>query len=155
MEYRPYQQIRDVADVHDTKLRSLSRRERLERWAEVLERQPDRRLHTLYEMEFTPKHRRADLRADNSPLTVAFEDPVLRAEGLTSDRLGDAMLFFELSERAAHRLLCSCMHGRIMHASTAGQIVRRLATPNQGLWHASYALGGALVAAPALVYLFS
>jgi hypothetical protein len=59
----------------------MSREERLARWVEALERDPRRILRPLHQIEFrTPNERRA-IREDNSPLTVAYEDPVLRAEG--------------------------------------------------------------------------
>jgi hypothetical protein len=91
------------------------------------------------------------LRADDSPLTVAYADPVLRASGLESDRLGDAMAFFELSERQAHRLLCSCMNGWRIEAGRAAQSVRRLADRRS---HLSLALGAAGMAACAPVILY-
>ena len=88
MEHKPVEKLRSVAEVHEFKQGFLSRRERLERWAEILERRPKRRLRSLGEIEFTPEEARPELRSDNSPLTVAFEDAVLRADGLRSDKLG-------------------------------------------------------------------
>ena len=44
----------------------------------------------------------------NTPLTIAYCDPVLRAQGLSSDQLGHAMSFFELRPAEAHFLLCDC-----------------------------------------------
>lgn len=149
MEHRPVEELRIVADVHPP---LLSHRERLERWAECLASEPARRLKSLGEIEFTPRQERPALRADNSPLTVAFEDPALRAAGLDSDRLGDAMAFFGLSERQAHRLLCSCMNGWSMEAGKTAERVRRLADPN----HRARLVGlgvGAAVAGPLLLYL--
>src|SRR5215212_4226060 len=70
------------------------------------------------------------MRSDNSPLTVAFHDPILRDEGLASDRLGDASSFFELTEGQAHRLLCSCMNGWSMLAGTTARRIHRIANPN-------------------------
>jgi hypothetical protein len=66
------------------------------------------------------------MRADGSPLTVAYNDPVLRAAGLNSDTLGDAMRFFELSEHQAHRVLCYCMHGRMIEGRTAAATIRAI-----------------------------
>jgi len=48
------------------------------------------------------------LRVEGSPLTIAYLDPMLRAQGLSSDRIGDAMEFFQLSEREVYYLLCDC-----------------------------------------------
>ena len=55
MEHKPVEKLRSVAEVHELSQGFLSRRERLERWAEVLERQPKRRLRSLGEIEFVPK----------------------------------------------------------------------------------------------------
>ena len=153
MEHKPLEVLRNVADVHDAGQRFLSRQERLERWAEILERDPQRRLRSLEEIELIPRALKQDHRVDGSPLTVAFEDPVLRAEGLRSDKLGDAVEFFELSERQAHRLLCSCMNGWSMEAGTAARNIRRLAAPRSSLRSAAYALGAGLGGVPVLMYL--
>lgn len=153
MEYRTFDQLRRVADVHASERRSMSRRERLERWAELLEREPSRRLRSLGEIEFKTKQERQVMRSDNSPLTVAFHDPILRAEGLASDRLGDAVSFFELTEGQAHRLLCSCMNGWSMQAGTTARRVHRIANPNIGVRVAAGLAGAALVGAPAALYL--
>src|SRR5690348_9414780 len=99
MEHKHLDQLRSVADVEP---RSMTRQERLQRWIDILERNPHRRLNSLGEIEYQPPAERALVRANDSPLTVAFEDPVLRTEGLASDRLGDAMRFFELTEGQAH-----------------------------------------------------
>jgi hypothetical protein len=151
MEHKPVEALRGVAEVHEFSQGFLSRRERLERWAEVLERQPKRRLRSLGEIEFTPEDKRSELRSDESPITVAFEDPVLRAAGLRSDKLGDAVEFFDLSDRAAHRLLCSCMNGWSMEAGTTARKVRRLANPDHRLM--LFTAAGFLTAAPAVFYL--
>jgi hypothetical protein len=150
MEHKPVDALRTRADVHDAP-RLLSRRERLERWAEMLERAPERRLRSLGEIEFVPRAERPALRADNSPLTIAYADPVLRAAGLGSDRLGDAMAFFELSEHQAHRLLCSCMNGWRIEAGRAAGAVRRLADPRSPL-PLALGLGAGLAGLPALMY---
>ena len=91
MKHTPVAEISRVADVHPVPLKPpLTRVERLGRWAEALEREPDRVLTSLEEIEWKSEAERRDMRTDRSALTVAFEDPVLRADGLASDRLGDA-----------------------------------------------------------------
>jgi hypothetical protein len=151
MEYRTFDQLRRVADVH-AEQRSMSRRERLERWAELLGREPSRRLRSLGEIEFKTKEERQVMRADGSPLTVAFHDPILRAEGLASDRLGDAVSFFQLTDGQAHRLLCSCMNGWSMLAGTTARRINRIANPNIRLRVAAGLTAAALAAAPAAMY---
>jgi hypothetical protein len=96
-----------VADVEIAQTRPLTRRERLERWAELLEREPSRKLKSLGEIEFRSQTERDAMRADESPLALAYADPLLRIDGLASDKLGDAIAYFELSEGQVHRLLCS------------------------------------------------
>jgi hypothetical protein len=125
MKHSSTQQLLEIAEVKPTEI--LTRRERLERWAELLERDPAARLRTLDEIEWQPKTKRASMRADGSPFSVAYADPVLRAAGLEGDTLGDAMRFFELSEHEAHRVVCYCMHGRTVEGRRAAGAVRAIA----------------------------
>ena len=151
MEHKHLDQLRSVADVRP---RSLTRQERIERWIELLERNPTRRLNSLGEIEYKPLRERALIREDNSPLTVAYEDPILRADGLASDRLGDAMRYFALSDGQAHYALCSCLSGRTMDAATCAHRLRN-ATGNIA-WQSAvgaWALAALAVSLPGLVYL--
>ncbi|MDJ1158419.1 hypothetical protein QNA08_09255 [Chelatococcus sp. SYSU_G07232] len=133
MEYKPLSDLNLVADLQPVEPRKpMSRRERLERWAEVLEREPERVLSALEEIEWRPRAERLAMRADNSPLSVAYADDVLRAEGLASDKLGDAMDFFQLTEGEAHCILCSCMGGQTILASEAARRARCVIAPK--LW---------------------
>jgi hypothetical protein len=104
----------------------MTKRERLERWAILLEREPERQLSSVEEVEYGALGQRQAKRADNSALSVAFADPVLRAQGLTSDRVGTAADFFELSHWEIHQLVCSCHYGRSMSAGTAAMRVRAM-----------------------------
>jgi hypothetical protein len=133
MEHKPLSELSHVADLKpSTGVPVLSKRERLDRWAELLEREPDRVLRTLDEIEWKPKAVRHAMRADNSALAVAFSDPVLRANGLASDRLGDAIAFFEMTEHEAHIVLCSCHGGATMRAEDAARRVRGIRS--RSLW---------------------
>jgi hypothetical protein len=133
MEHRPLSELSTVADVKvPRQTPALSKRERLDRWIELLERDPDRVLRTLDEIEWKPKAERLAMRADNSALTIAYADPVLRAEGLASDRFGDAVKFFDISEHDAHIVLCSCHGGESMRAEEAARRVRGIRSPS--LW---------------------
>ena len=99
MKHTPVSEISRVADVHAIPLKPpLTRVQRLERWAEALEREPDRVLTSLEEIEWRSEDERGAMRTECSPVTVAYEDPVLRAEGLASDRLVDAVTFFRLTD---------------------------------------------------------
>ncbi len=100
MEHKPRVDLQDIADLSPVESRvPMSRDERLARWVEVLERDPKRILRPLHGIEFRKPDERRTIRSDNSPLTVAYEDPVLRSEGLAGDRLGDAVDFFQLTTR--------------------------------------------------------
>lgn len=154
MEYKSVEQLRVLADVHAAEKQPMTRRQRLERWAELLDRNPERRLRSLGEIELKAPSERPLMRAPDSPITVAFEDPVLRAEGLAGDRLGDAMTFFDISEDDAHRLLCSCMNGWSMASGKVGKQVRRMASPLARYDAALVLAVGTIVAAPALAFIF-
>jgi hypothetical protein len=132
MEHRPLSELGHVADLKPSQVPVLSKRERLDRWAELLERDPDRLLRTLDEIEWKPKAVRLAMRADDSALTVAFNDPVLRTAGLESDRFGDAVNFFQISEHDAHIVLCSCHGGEFMRSEEAARRVRGIRSPS--LW---------------------
>ncbi|SCZ07446.1 hypothetical protein [Microvirga guangxiensis] len=132
MEHRPLSELGHVADLKPSQVPQLSKRERLDRWAELLEQKPDRLLRTLDEIEWKPKAVRHAMRADDSALTVAFNDPVLRTAGLVSDRFGDAVNFFQISEHDAHIVLCSCHGGEFMRSEEAARRVRGIRSPR--LW---------------------
>lgn len=125
MEHRTSAELTCLANVirpHD-----LSRKKRLERWALVLEKSKGTRLRTLREVEHKPRNERSDMSIANSPLTVAFEDPVLRSAGLASDRFGEVARFFGLSHRRLHELVCHCHFGDTVAAEVVALRVRRLA----------------------------
>ncbi|MFC6487301.1 hypothetical protein [Nitratireductor sp. GCM10026969] len=102
----------------------MSQHERVERWAALLEMHGGF-LNPLMQIEYlSPQERRA-YRGTNTPLTVAFSDPVLREQGLKSDGLGDAMDFFGMSDSDAHRLLCDCRYfGRMTGGAVADRLRR-------------------------------
>ena len=151
MEFRYPEQLRRIADVSEAP-KTMSRRERLDRWAELLSRNPGRMLRTLDELEFKPPEARARLRADNSPFSVAFADPVLREEGLRSDRLGDALAFFRITEHQAHRVVCSCLNGRTIESGRAGKRVRAIANGTHEI--VAGLTVAAMIGAPLFLYFF-
>jgi hypothetical protein len=81
-------QISEVAEVAAEM--PLARRDRLARWAELLDEGPRRQLATLAGTEYEAGEDRALLRRPNSPFSVAFADPLLRATGLKNDTYGEA-----------------------------------------------------------------
>jgi hypothetical protein len=126
MQHKTLDEIGNHADVLPSWLgtRPLSKCARLERWAEVLERQGRRRLKTLFQIEYAQPAERAALHADDSPLSVAFKDPRLRAEGLAGDTVGDAIAFFGTTETELHNVLCFCHYGETVSAEVAAARVR-------------------------------
>jgi len=137
MQYQSLEQMLDQAIPLEAPP-TLSRRERLLRWAEVLKREDRRVLHALKFVEFYAPAQQARLRGDQTPIAVAFADPVLRAAGLRGDSLGDARDFFGLSGPESHFLLCDCHWKGRMTGGAAARRVRAIANPNplNRLWMA-------------------
>ena len=106
---------------------SMSRYDRLERWATLLERAPASSLRPFCGVEFLPAAERGELQTANSPLAVAYADPVLRRAGLDSDRFGDGSAFFGLTWFQAHRVLCSCGYISPMRSAEVARRIRRIA----------------------------
>ncbi|GCA50804.1 MULTISPECIES: hypothetical protein [Sinorhizobium] len=132
MKHQAIEQLQGVAEVkQDLPRRTLSRKERLERWAELLERDPHRRLSTLHETEYQPARVRAAMRGDGSPISVAFEDPVFRTAGMENDSYGEARRFFELSDEQLHKVICYCHFGATVSASTAARHIRAMLVEKQ------------------------
>jgi hypothetical protein len=130
MEYKTLGELAGRADVRLEPAfmrKPMAKHERLERWATLLAREPERQLSSVEEIEYGTVREQQAKRADDSALSVALADPVLREEGLESDRVGDAARFFELSNWEIHQLVCSCHYGRTMAASTAALRIRAIA----------------------------
>jgi hypothetical protein len=137
MEYRPLNDVEQIAQVFRAGSRLMSRAERLERWATLLEQSQDRRLRPLMRIEFLSKEERMLARADDTPLSIAHDDPVLRAQGLNGDTVGDAISFFNLSDEELHHLVCDCHYHGTMTGKAVADRVRSVAnrTPISSLWH--------------------
>ena len=123
MEYRSRDDISVVAQVLQPAALRMSRHERLIRWAVALDGMAGQPLQALRRLEFLDPRERPAVREDNSPLSVAWKDPVLQAEGLGGDTLGDAQQFFELTDDQVHYLLCDChFHGTLTATMVAARI---------------------------------
>ncbi|WEX07645.1 hypothetical protein [Chelativorans sp. AA-79] len=121
MKYQSPQELTATATTYTLPPQPrMSRRQRIERWAELLD-QHEGALNALRRVEYLSPDERRAYRGANTPLTVAFSDPMLREEGLKSDRLGDTMDFFDMSDHDAHLLLCDCRY----HGSMTGPVVAR------------------------------
>jgi hypothetical protein len=120
-------------------IRPTVRQRRLQRLAEILDNHDDM-VPLLSRLEYAPWQERPYLRADRSPLSIAFEDEGFRREGLSGDRLGDIVGFFELSDAEAHHLLCYCHYASSVTSKMVAERARELAQKKtlgqrfQGLW---------------------
>jgi len=128
MKHHALQHLQTVAnvDLDYPRTSAMTRRERLERWAVLLERRGRQAFSTLHETEYQPARERAVMRTENSPISVAFADPILRAAGLEDDSYGEAKRFFELSDDKLHGLVCACHFGATISGATAAYYVRAL-----------------------------
>jgi hypothetical protein len=118
--------LTNTKDIHVLDPRQLTRSQRLERWAMALERLGDARLRTLRETEHEHYYDRLQMREDDSPLTVAYEEPVLRSAGLKNDTFGEAARFFSLSDWELHNVLCYCHFGETVSAREVANRVRTM-----------------------------
>jgi hypothetical protein len=136
MKYAPLKDLEGSARVARASGDHMSRRQRLLRWAAVLDADPDRRLRPLTRVELYAPPQRDLMRRDGSPLALAYADPVLRREGLMGDRLGDGRGFFGLGDSDIHALVCDCRYGGAMRAGDVARRARALADPNplRRLW---------------------
>ena len=122
MKYQSPEQLREAAVVTSVPV-AMSRRERIDRWADLLEEHSGP-MEALYRIEYLPDaDRRAYQGGDETPLAIAYRDPVLRADGLAGPTLGEAMDYFEMSDNDAHRLLCDCHY---MGSLTGANLAIRL-----------------------------
>jgi hypothetical protein len=151
MEHRTSAEFKGYATV--IRPQELSKKELLERWALALEKRQDSHLCTLRETEHKPPKEQATLREENSPLTVAFEDPVLRSAGLASDQFGEVARFFELSPWLLHDVVCSCHFGETVAAEVVAARVRHLSARTRSFtaFAFTYALAAALLAGTVLL----
>jgi hypothetical protein len=125
MKHQTLDELQTVAEIgSDPPRLAMTRDQRLVRWAELLEQRADRSLTALAGTEHQPPILREIMRSSGSALTVAADDPILRAEGLKDDTYGEAKRFFEVSDMQLHDIVCYCHVGAIMPASRAAQMVR-------------------------------
>ena len=121
MEHRSLKELRAVAVIRTNPTPTMSREDKLRRWADLLEARGGS-VASFYRTEYVAHAARRTIRSEGSPISVAYADPVLRQEGLAGEAFGDAVAFFELSDHQMHRILCYCTGG---HALASGEVARR------------------------------
>ncbi|TVR10429.1 MAG: hypothetical protein EA385_03500 [Salinarimonadaceae bacterium] len=110
----------------------LTRRERLERWADALDRSdPDGR---------------------HSPIDIAWSDPLLRSQGLESPTIIDAAAFFGLDAAAAKRLALPVSR---VETRIVARRLRKFAARNDRTMLAAGVAAVGVVSVPLLAYLFA
>jgi hypothetical protein len=132
MEHKPLLELQAIADVELAETQnSMTPEQRLDRWITVLKGHGERKLRSLHEIEHLPAATRRTCRADDSPLAVAYHDPILRSAGLKSDRVGDCTDFFALSDRQMHHAFCSCHVGAKLTGTEAAERLQQLVHPDR------------------------
>ncbi|PRH84841.1 hypothetical protein C5L14_25260 [Labrys okinawensis] len=132
MLHQSLDELRLKADIVplQAERKALTRAERRERWALLLDRH-DAPLVPFLRIETYSKVARGALRVDQGPVALAYDDAVLRADGLAGDTFGDACNYFELSQGLAHRLLCDCHYRGTM---TGPKVAARLRAAENGIF---------------------
>ncbi len=127
MKHKPLSEIQstDFARVEPVRP-GILRRRRLERFADILENCAGP-VRLFAQIEAVPDRRRRQMRRDSSPFSIAFADPVFRAEGLQSDTIGDASGFFGLSANETHELVCDCHYFGPVNGSVVAERARHMA----------------------------
>ena len=75
MEHKALAELQTIADVKIAEPAApMSREQRLQRWIEVLEANGDRKLRSLYQIEYLSAQERREYCSNSSPLVVAYED---------------------------------------------------------------------------------
>ena len=123
MKHQTFEELNEVAEV-EASFPAMTRAQRLERWAMLLERNPDRCLAAFPGTENMTLDVRDKSQSLGSALSIAFNDPTLRAEGLKSDTYGESKRFFELTDWQLHAIVCHCHVGGTMKAGWAAVQVR-------------------------------
>ncbi len=151
MEHQGFDQLRSVANVASSAPREvLTRRERLERWARIVENHDGADFAPLLDADDMELDARCRLRYPNSPLEMAYADPLLRMQGLASDNLGDGIAFFGLSEDDALYLL----EDPRMDGPALAKRIRSIAAKRDRTMLAAGIVTGSVFCVPLLAYLF-
>ncbi|RUW81284.1 hypothetical protein [Mesorhizobium sp. M2A.F.Ca.ET.067.02.1.1] len=123
MKHQTIEELHEVAEVAAA-LPAMTRTQRLEHWARLLEQDPEQRLAAFPGTEYMSLEVRDKAQSLGSALSTAYADPMLRAEGLKNDTYGESKRFFELSDWQLHAIVCHCHVGGTMKAGWAAVQIR-------------------------------
>ena len=127
MEHKPLVELQAIADVQSSETQTpLTHGQRLERWIALLQADPGRKLRSLHEIEHLSAACRRECRAENSPLTVAYEDPILRLAGLKQRPCRRLHRVFEMTDKQMHHAFCSCHVGASLTGQEAAERLRHV-----------------------------
>jgi hypothetical protein len=98
----------------------MSRDDKLERWALVIERSTHP-IIVFHRLEYQSQYDLDRMADSRSAFALAAGDPLLKEAGLSSDKVGDGILFFELSKEDVHAFSCDCA-GHISNFRMANRI---------------------------------
>lgn len=110
----------------------MTRAQKLERWAQVLEKAAC--VVMASNLEHYDEARRNQLIWTASPMAYAAADPVLSDGGLKGETVGDVKDFFELTNEELHAFSCDCggsltgknMANRIRNIAAGPSIAARI-----------------------------
>ncbi|MCW1432441.1 hypothetical protein [Novosphingobium sp. JCM 18896] len=85
--------------------RLLTRDERLARWAELLAREPDEIFQLLPPKWIHSRLGFDDVSIEDTPLEIAWRDPIFRVDGLAKSTVQELREYFELSDRELDRIV--------------------------------------------------
>lgn len=132
---------------------ALDKQQRLRRWMELLERNPEKMLRLMPPSWCLMPGEQETLITAGTALETAYRDPVLRLDGLAGSSLADALAFFELSAQDADRILAKSRHSEERSARDTILRIRNIADKRREHWLFALLLGLTLLIAAALSYL--
>lgn len=134
MKHHEPEQLKTLARIGQEYPQLMPCDKRRQRWVELLEGNPGTGC-SRHCMRPNISQRRCERRCNNSAISVAFSDPLLRAAGLENDTYGEAKRFFELSASQLHRIVCSCHFGEKVSAAKVARYIRaKHSDRGQGIW---------------------
>jgi hypothetical protein len=103
----------------------MTKRQRLQCFADAIRREPAGPLHLFINLEYRDAGEWKYLSHPASPFALAAQDDLLHAAGLRSGSVGDAQRFFELSREELTEFSCVC--GGLINSNEMAERIERIA----------------------------